>query len=140
MATASSITADLLSFPRMLQAAETMGLVARAKAGDGSACHDLFKAHAKRVYSLSLRLAGEKLDAENLTRDIFLAAFANLGAIHNDEAFAVELSRQSAKTVLARYSRRGVNEPAGQRLNLNQHPNDSGQNDSGQKDLPTHTE
>ena len=108
----------------MPQAAEPMGLVARAKAGDGSACHDLFKAHAKRVYSLSLRLAGEKLDAENLTRDIFLAAFANLGAIPNDEAFAVELSRQSAKTVSARYFRRGVNGTGGQHLNLNQHLND----------------
>jgi hypothetical protein len=57
VATVSAIPVDSLSILSMPQAAEPIGLVARAKAGDGSACHDLFKAHAKRVYSLSLRLA-----------------------------------------------------------------------------------
>lgn len=102
MATVSAVTADLLSIMSTPHVAETKGLVARAKAGDGSACHALFEAHAKRIYSLSLRVAGEKLDAENLTRDIFLAAFANLNSIRDNDAFAVELHRQSAKTVLAR--------------------------------------
>ena len=71
MATVSAILVDSLSILSMPQAAEPMGLVARAKAGDGSACHALFKAHAKRVYSLSLRLARAQFEAENLTRDIF---------------------------------------------------------------------
>jgi DNA-directed RNA polymerase specialized sigma24 family protein len=97
----------------MPQVVEPRGLVARAKAGDGSACHALFEAHAKRIYFLSLRLAGESLDAETLTRDIFLAAFAKLNSIPDDDAFAVELYRQSAKTVLARYFRRGVTDPGG---------------------------
>ena len=93
--------------------AERAGLVARAKAGDGSACHALFEAHAKQIYSLSLRLAGELLDAETLTRDIFLAAFGNLNSIRDDDAFADELYRQSAKAVLARSLRRGINDSGG---------------------------
>jgi hypothetical protein len=98
LATISAVTADLLSTVSMPQVVEPTDLVARAKAGDGSACHALFEAHAKRIYFLSLRLAGESLDAETLTRDIFLAAFAKLNSIPDDDAFAVELYRQSGVT------------------------------------------
>ena len=126
MATVSAIPVDSLSILSMPEAAEPIGLVARAKAGDGSACLALFKTHAKRVYSLSLRLAGAEFEAENLTRDIFLAAFANLNAIPDDDAFAAEVCRQSARTVSATYFRRGVNGTGGQHLNLNQHLNEGG--------------
>ncbi len=103
MATFSAVTADLLSTVSMPCAAEPKGLVARAKAGDGSACRALFEAHATRVYSLSLRLAGDSLGAEKLTQEIFVATFAKLNSTPNDDAFAVELYRQSAKAVSARY-------------------------------------
>jgi DNA-directed RNA polymerase specialized sigma24 family protein len=127
MATVSAISVNSISIISMPLSAELTSLVARAKAGDGSACQALFNVHAKHVYSLSLRLAGAELEAEDLTRDIFLAAFANLNAIPDDDAFAAEIYRQSARTLTATYFRRRVNETSGQHLNLNQHLNNSGQ-------------
>jgi hypothetical protein len=108
LGTVSAIPIDSLSILGTARAAEPVGLVARAKAGDGSACQALFKTHATRVYSLSLRLAGGELEAENLTRDIFLGAFANLNSIPDDDAFAEEVRRQSAKAVSEKYCRCGV--------------------------------
>lgn len=115
--------------------AKPVGLVELAKEGDSSAFRALFEAHAKSIYSLTLRIAGDALDAETLTRDIFLAAFANLNSIADDGAFSVELTRQSAKRVLARHFRRGGKDPRGQHLTLNQHLTAS-----EQKDLPTDSE
>lgn len=98
MATVSVMTSDLLSTIPMRHTVESKGLVARAKDGDGAACHALFDAHARTVYSLCVRRTGETLDAERMTRDIFLAAFSNLNVISDEDAFRAEVYRQTVKS------------------------------------------
>lgn len=82
--------------------AEADCLVERAKKGEQPAFHGLFQTHARRVYTLSLRVTGNVTSAENLTRDIFIEAFSNLEAIRDDEAFATMLHRHMATTISAK--------------------------------------
>jgi DNA-directed RNA polymerase specialized sigma24 family protein len=77
-------------------------LVERAKKGERWAFLCLFQAHARHVYTLSLRVTGEVTIAENLTRDIFVEAFSHLDAVHDDEAFATVLYRYTATTISAK--------------------------------------
>jgi RNA polymerase sigma-70 factor (ECF subfamily) len=100
LATFSAITADFFPTPSLPQAVEPKCLLASAKRGDSSAFRALFEAHSKRIYSLCLRIAGGAVDAETLTRNIFVAAFSHLDSIADDGAFARELYRQSAKRIL----------------------------------------
>ena len=69
-------------------------LVESAKQGDRQAFSDLFEAHGRRIYSLSLRLLGSVPAAEILTRDIFIEAFSNLDAMSDDAASAKWLDRR----------------------------------------------
>jgi hypothetical protein len=82
--------------------AELRRLVCRARKGERPAFLALFRTHSRRIYALTLRLAGDVTGAENLTRDIFLEAFRNLDAVCSDEAFATLLYRRAAKTMIAR--------------------------------------
>lgn len=139
MATVSTVSGHLLSNATMPLAGEAIGLVPRAKAGEGSAFRSLFETHAARIYSLCLRLMGQETRAENLTREIFLATFSNLNAIADDNAFAVELRRRAAQSILAKHVEHPLNECARQHLTPNQHLSQAGQSEAG-PDQPTHTE
>ena len=72
-------------------------LVERAKNGDQQAFLDLFQTHSRRIYSMSLRLAGSLSEAEDLTRDIFVEAFHNLAAIGDEQEFSTWLYRRAAR-------------------------------------------
>jgi DNA-directed RNA polymerase specialized sigma24 family protein len=76
-------------------------LIERAKKGEQQAFVSLFQAHSGCIYTLSVRLAGSVPAAEKLTRDIFVEAFSNLNAVHDDDAFAAWLYHHAAKTVIA---------------------------------------
>jgi DNA-directed RNA polymerase specialized sigma24 family protein len=78
------------------------GLIDRAKKGEQAAFLSLFQTHAPRIYDLSLRLTPDIAAAENLTRDIFVEAFASLDEVRNDQAFAAYLYRRAATTMIAR--------------------------------------
>jgi DNA-directed RNA polymerase specialized sigma24 family protein len=75
-------------------------LLACAKAGDRQALFALYHAHAGRIYSLSLSVTKDVNAAENLTRDIFVAAFTGLDDVTDDAAFAARLYRCAAKSRL----------------------------------------
>jgi RNA polymerase sigma-70 factor, ECF subfamily len=77
-------------------------LVERAKKGEQEAFLSLFQTHARRIYTLSLRLTGNITAADNLTQDVFIEAFRGLDAVSDDEAFAALLYRQAATTMIAR--------------------------------------
>jgi RNA polymerase sigma-70 factor (ECF subfamily) len=72
-------------------------LIERAKNGDQQAFLGLFQAHSKRIYSMSLRLAGTLSAAEDLTRDIFVDAFHNLNAIGDEQEFSTWLYQRAAR-------------------------------------------
>ena len=86
-------------------------LIERAKKGEQQAFVSLFQAHSRRIYTLSLRLAGNVSAAEKLTRDIFVEAFSNLDAVYDDDAFAAWLYHHAAKTVIANQQGRSPQVP-----------------------------
>jgi len=54
-------------------------LVRRCMDGDSSAWTEMVRLHHKRVYGLCYRFTGNVTDAEDLTQDVFLKIYSNLG-------------------------------------------------------------
>ena len=54
-------------------------IVRRCMNGDSSAWSELVRAQHRRVYALCYRFTGNAADAEDLTQDVFLKVYANLG-------------------------------------------------------------
>jgi RNA polymerase sigma-70 factor (ECF subfamily) len=54
--------------------------VRRCMDGDSRAWAELVRAHHKRVYGLCYRFTGSPTDAEDLTQDVFLKIYSNLGS------------------------------------------------------------
>ena len=55
-------------------------IVRRCMNGDSSAWAEMVRAHQKRVYGLCYRFTGNATDAEDLTQDVFLKIYSNLGS------------------------------------------------------------
>jgi RNA polymerase sigma-70 factor (ECF subfamily) len=86
--------------------------IARAAAGDQTAFRSLFDEHVRRVHALSLRLMGDTADAEELTQDVFVAAWRQLEKYRYEGSFitwlhgiAVRMSRQRWRGLLRRRAR-----------------------------------
>jgi RNA polymerase sigma-70 factor (ECF subfamily) len=54
--------------------------VRRCLDGDSGAWAQLVRAHHRRVYGLCYRFTGSPVDAEDLTQDVFLKIYSNLGS------------------------------------------------------------
>jgi RNA polymerase sigma-70 factor (ECF subfamily) len=74
-------------------------VVRRAQRGDQDAFHELYTAHAGRVYALCLRLAGDRAAAEELAQDVFVRVWERLGSFRGDSAFATWLHRLAVNVV-----------------------------------------
>ncbi len=79
-------------------------LVEQARAGSGPAMHELYRAHHRRIYGLTLRLTGNTGDAEDAVQETFLRAWRNLGRFRGESSFgtwlyriAVNLCRDAAR-------------------------------------------
>jgi RNA polymerase sigma-70 factor, ECF subfamily len=55
-------------------------IVRRCIDGDSGAWAEMVRAHQKRVYGLCYRFTGNAADAEDLTQDVFLKIYSNLGS------------------------------------------------------------
>ena len=54
-------------------------LIQRAKSGDRAAMAELLDAHANRASRLALHILGSEADAEDVTQNAYIRAFASLG-------------------------------------------------------------
>jgi RNA polymerase sigma-70 factor, ECF subfamily len=59
---------------------EAAQVVRRCLNGDSSAWAEMVRTHHKRVYGLCYRFTGNVADAEDLTQDVFLKIYSNLGS------------------------------------------------------------
>src|SRR5580692_9091359 len=55
-------------------------IIRRCMDGDSGAWAEMVRTHQKRVYGLCYRFTGNAADAEDLTQDVFLKIYSNLGS------------------------------------------------------------
>lgn len=91
----------LMSQPRSAQDEESQ-LVARARAGDMAAFEQLYHTTSSRVYSICLRMSGERATAAELTHDVYVRAWERLAQYRQESAFGTWLYRLTVNFVLER--------------------------------------
>jgi RNA polymerase sigma-70 factor, ECF subfamily len=83
-----------------LPLASSADLVARAQRGEEAAFAALFEAYNRRVYWLSLRMAGSPAEAEDLTQEVFLKVFRKISTFRGESAFSTWLHRLAVNEIL----------------------------------------
>jgi RNA polymerase sigma-70 factor (ECF subfamily) len=68
-------------------------LAARCRAGDTGAFEELYRQHARRLFSLVVRMIGSVDDAEDLLQEVFLQAHRKLSGFRGDSALGTWLYR-----------------------------------------------
>ena len=74
--------------------------VAQAAAGDRQAFERLYHAHMQRVFSICVRMCGDRTRAEELTQDVFVRAWEKLRLFRGESAFSTWLHRLAVNVVL----------------------------------------
>lgn len=83
-------------------------LTRRAHAGDMSALEELYRRHNRRVYSLCLRMTANVSEAEDLTQEVFIRLFDEVGSFRGESAFTTWLHRLTVNLVLMYFRRHKV--------------------------------
>ena len=68
-------------------------LAARCRAGDADAFEELYRQHARRLFSLVVRMVGSTADAEDLVQEVFLQAHRTLAGFRGDSTLGTWLYR-----------------------------------------------
>lgn len=74
--------------------------VALAAKGDRRAFERVYRQHVDRVFSLCVRMVGDRGKAEELTQDVFVRAWEKLTTFRGDSAFNTWLHRLTVNVVL----------------------------------------
>jgi RNA polymerase sigma-70 factor (ECF subfamily) len=74
--------------------------VARAAGGDRQAFERLYRTHVNRIFSVCVRMSGDRVLAEELTQDVFVRAWSKLGLYRGESAFSTWLHRLAVNVVL----------------------------------------
>jgi RNA polymerase sigma-70 factor (ECF subfamily) len=74
--------------------------VALASQGDRRAFERLYRTHVDRVFSVCVRMVGDRAQAEDLTQDVFVRCWEKLGQFRGDSAFSTWLHRLAVNVVL----------------------------------------
>ena len=83
-------------------------VLARAQAGDQFAFAHLYSLHKRRIYTLCLRMVGNKAEAEDLTQEAFLQLYRKIGTFRGDSAFSTWLHRLAINVVLMHLRKKGL--------------------------------
>jgi RNA polymerase sigma-70 factor, ECF subfamily len=74
--------------------------VALAAQGDRRAFERIYRQHVDRVFSVCVRMVGDRGKAEELTQDVFVRAWEKLTTFRGDSAFSTWLHRLAVNVVL----------------------------------------
>lgn len=74
--------------------------VVLAAGGDRRAFERLYKANVGRVFSLCVRMVGDRVAAEELTQDVFVRAWEKITLFRGESAFSTWLHRLAVNVVL----------------------------------------
>lgn len=74
--------------------------VAAAASGDRDAFERLYRRNVNRIYSLCVRMCGDRMKAEELTQDVFVRAWEKLELFKGESLFSTWLHRLAVNVVL----------------------------------------
>lgn len=74
--------------------------VALAATGDRGAFERIYRTHVNRVFSVCVRMSGDRVFAEELTQDVFVRAWSKLSLYRGESAFSTWLHRLAVNVVL----------------------------------------
>jgi len=74
--------------------------IARAASGDRHAFEHVYRTHLNHVFSLCVRMTGDRTRAEELTQDVFVRAWEKLPLFRGESAFSTWLHRLAVNVVL----------------------------------------
>jgi RNA polymerase sigma-70 factor (ECF subfamily) len=74
--------------------------VALAARGDRRAFERVYRTHVDRVFSVCVRMVGDRARAEELTQDVFVRAWDKLGSFRGDSQVSTWLHRLAVNVVL----------------------------------------
>jgi len=80
--------------------AAELALVERCRRGDLGAFEELYRVHARRIFSLAVRMLGNTADAEDLLQEIFLSAHRKLDSFRGESALGTWLYRLATNQIL----------------------------------------
>lgn len=86
-------------------------LVGKARSGDMDAFESLVRRHRTRVYRIALRIVGDPHDAQDVTQDVFIQAWAGLAGFLGGSAFTTWLYRITVNRALNHRQRRRESDP-----------------------------
>jgi RNA polymerase sigma-70 factor (ECF subfamily) len=75
--------------------------VLAAQSGDLAAFGRIYREHVGRVYALCMRLAADRVFAEQLTQDTFVRAWERIATYRGESSFATWLRRLAINVVMA---------------------------------------
>lgn len=90
---------------------EQAEIIRRARAGDLEACRQIHGEYARRILNFTYKMVDSREDAEDLTQNVFLRAFQELGRLQEIERFEPWLFRIARNEVYQAFRRRRT-EPA----------------------------
>jgi RNA polymerase sigma-70 factor (ECF subfamily) len=86
-------TAPLAQQNRSVKREEEQLLVDRCRQGDRDSFAQLMRLHEKQIYNFTYRMLGDEEEAEDLTQDIFVAAFRGIRRFRGEAKFSTWLYR-----------------------------------------------
>ena len=84
-----------------MTATDGVGLVARAKAGDGEAFGELVTRHQRAMFAIARAYFASEADAEDSVQEAFVTAFESLNQLNDNNCFAAWLARITVNVCLA---------------------------------------
>jgi RNA polymerase sigma-70 factor, ECF subfamily len=89
-----------MTLPLPISSAPAPDDVALAAAGDRRAFERLYRTNVDRIFSVCVRMVGDRARAEELTQDVFVRAWEKLGTFRGDALFSTWLHRLAVNVVL----------------------------------------
>ncbi len=81
-----------------------------AKLGDGDCFKFLYDLHKRRIFSLCLRMVGNKEAAEDFTQEAFLQLSCKIASFRGDSALSTWLHRLTVNIILMEFRKKGLQE------------------------------
>ena len=75
-------------------------LIKRAQDGDNKAFEVLIEAHFKNIYNIAYRIAGNPDDASDMTQEVMIKLFRNIGSFGGNSKFSTWVYRVATNTCL----------------------------------------